>query len=140
MTFKLFMSFIRFIRYIRVSCEDACADLSFRFSIVLLFFCDSVKLIIIVKYDVIFQPLDFLFCYLLRDDIIIKIDQSNHNVASVGNISTTSRAFQTPYSTLLRPPYWTIEGQYESNSNFDLRNEICAPKNGIYHVSHNGVA
>ena len=67
---------------------------------------------IIVKYDVIFQLLGFLFCFLLRDDKIIKIDQSNHTVASVGNTSTTSRTIQTPYSTLLRPPYWTFEGQY----------------------------
>ena len=41
---------------------------------------------------------------------------------------------------LLRPPYWILWGQYRSNLNFDLGNGIPDPKNGIYHVSHYGIA
>ena len=91
---------------------------------------------IIVKYDVIFQLLGFLFCFLLRDDIIIKIDQSNHTVASVGNTSTTSRAIQTPYSTLLRPQYWTFEGQYGLKVEILTSEMKSVPPKMVYIMCH----
>ena len=84
-----------------------------------------------------FNPIILGFVNLYRDNIIIKIDKNNQ---SVGNICSMRYVPQTPYLTLLRPPYWILWGQYWSNLNFDLRNGIPDPKNGIYHVSHKDIA